>query len=278
MRDLEPAHLRRRVRRAARADRRRQDDDAAPRRRAGEAGSRHDPDRRPRRHRARARRPRRRLRLPAVFALSASVGVRQPRLPAALAGAQDERGRGPPPRRGGGEAGAHRPQAGEPLDQAVRRRDAARRDRPRAGAQAVDLPDGRAAVVARRQAARRAAARAEAHPDRARRDRALRHPRPDRGDDDGRPHRHPRRRRARADRHAEDDLHRAGQPARRRAPRPAGDQPPAGRPPARRRCAARARRRSAHAPSIWRSRNRRTAMPTARSTGSSTSATRTTCM
>ena len=47
---------------------------------------------------------------------------------------------------------------------AVRRRDAARRDRPGAGAPARHLPDGRAAVLARRQAARRPAARAEAHP------------------------------------------------------------------------------------------------------------------
>ena len=82
----------------------------------------------------------------------------------------------------------------QPGDAAVRRRDAARRDRPRAGAPARGLPDGRAAVLARRQAARRPAPRAQAHPAGARRHHALRHPRPDRGDDHGRPHRRARRR------------------------------------------------------------------------------------
>ena len=80
-------HRRRRVRRAARADRRRQDDDAAPRRRAGSGrtparsviGGR-DVTRRA------AGLARRRLRVPAIFALSASLRLRQPRLPAALAG------------------------------------------------------------------------------------------------------------------------------------------------------------------------------------------------
>ena len=85
----------------------------------------------------RAGRARRRLRLPAIFALSASLGLRQPRLPAALAGA---------PRAGGRDrAGASRRwrrllridhKLEEPRDAAFRRRDAARRDRPRAGAPA----------------------------------------------------------------------------------------------------------------------------------------------
>ena len=57
-----------------------------------------------------------------------------------------------------------------------------------------DLPDGRAAVLARRQAARGTAARAQAHPGRARRDDPLRHARPDRGHDHGRPHRRASRR------------------------------------------------------------------------------------
>ena len=92
-----------------------------------------------------------------------------------------------------------------------------------------DLSDGRAAVLARRQAARRTSARTQAHPGRARLDRALRHARPDRGDDHGRPHRHPGRRRAGADRIAEDDLHGAGESACRGAAWPAGDQPHSGR-------------------------------------------------
>ena len=65
-------HRRRRVRRAPRPDRRRQDHDASPRRRPRAARRGTDRDRRPRRHRARAGGARRRLRLPAILALSAS--------------------------------------------------------------------------------------------------------------------------------------------------------------------------------------------------------------
>ena len=157
-------------------------------------------DRRPRRHQAGAGRARRRLRVPAIFALPASevyenlaFPLRSParRMP------EDQIRRRV-------EEVARMVRIDHKLDnrstQAVRRRDAARRHRPRAGAQAGDLPDGRAAVLARRQAARRTAARTEAHPGRTRRDRALRHARPDRGDDHGRPHRHPGRWRAGADR------------------------------------------------------------------------------
>jgi multiple sugar transport system ATP-binding protein len=50
--------------------------------------------------------------------------------------------------------------------------------------------------------------------------------------DDGRPHRHPRRRPAGADRHAQRDIHGAGEPACRRSARPAGDQPASSRPAA----------------------------------------------
>ena len=78
-----------------------------------------------------------------------------------------------------------RPQAQGPL----RRPAPARRDGPRDRPQPAGLPDGRAAVEPRRQAAR-----ADPHPDRgaaaaARHDHRLRHPRPGRGDDDGRPRR-----------------------------------------------------------------------------------------
>ena len=64
------------------------------------------------------------------------------------------------------------------------------------------LPDGRAAVLARRQAAQRPAPRAQAHPAGPGRDHALRHARPDRGDDAGHPHRRARRGPAGAGRHA----------------------------------------------------------------------------
>ena len=86
---------------------------------------------------------------------------------------------------------AHRASA-RPQDRpAFRRRDAARLDRPRDRARAARLPDGRAAVQSRRQAARGAARRAEGPADEARRHLPLRHPRPDRGDVDGRQGRRP---------------------------------------------------------------------------------------
>ena len=119
---------------------------------------------------------RRRLRVPAIFALSASVRLRQPRLPVALAGAAHAGG--PRSKRGSSEIAELLridAQAAEPGDAALRRRDAARRDRPRAGAPARHLSHGRAAVLARRQAARRAAARAQAHPAGSRRDDPLCH-------------------------------------------------------------------------------------------------------
>ena len=91
-----------------------------------------------------------------------------------------------------------RPQA----EGALRRPAPARRPRPRDRARAVGVPDGRAALEPRRQAARadprrdRTAAPAPRHDDR------LRHPRPGRGDDDGRPHRRHARRAAAAGRFA----------------------------------------------------------------------------
>ncbi len=139
----------------------------------------------------------------------------------------------------------------EPRDPALRRRDAARRDRPGAGAQPVDLPDGRAALLARRQAARRSAPRTQAHPERPRRDHALRHPRPDRGDDHGRPHRRHRRRagwsrsarRARSTTTRRTSMSRPGSASRQINLLPAGLLPDAD-------AAGRRRRRSAPAPSI----------------------------
>ena len=157
--------------------------------------------------RARAGGARRRLRVPAILALSAPHRLRQPRLPAALAGARAcPRPRSSSASRRSRELLRIDGQAAEPRDAAFRRRDAARRDRPRAGAPAGDLPDGRAALLARRQAARRAAPRAEAHPAGARRDHPLRHARPDRGHDDGQPHRRASTRPAGAGRHAARDL------------------------------------------------------------------------
>ena len=93
-----------------------------------------------------------------------------------------EAARHPRPRR------AARPQAGR----ALRRPAAAGRDGSGDRAPPAGVPDGRAAVEPRREAARADAVRDRADPARPRRHDDLRHPRPDRGDDDGRPRRrHP---------------------------------------------------------------------------------------
>ena len=104
-----------------------------------------------------------------------------------------------------GPEGAGRPQAGR----AVGRPAPARRDRPRDGARAAGVPDGRAALEPRREAARRDArgARAAARP--ARHHDGLRHPRPGRGDDARRPRRGAARRHGAAVRHARAAVRRA---------------------------------------------------------------------
>ena len=126
--------------------------------------------------------------------------ARQPRLRAAPA--QDAQGghrvaRGP---RGRG-ARARRP-ARPPPARALRRPAAARGARPRAGARPAGLPDGRAALQPRREAARADPRRDQAPPEGGRDDHGLRHPRPGRGDDDGRPDRGHERRAPGAGRHA----------------------------------------------------------------------------
>ena len=77
------------------------------------------------------------------------------------------------------------PQAGQPL----RRPAPARRDGPRDRARPEGVPDGRAAVEPRREAARADARRGLAHPAPAGHDDRLRDARPDRGDDARRPRR-----------------------------------------------------------------------------------------
>src|SRR6266550_2344813 len=72
------------------------------------------------------------------------------------------------------------------------------RDRPRA----EGVPDGRAALQPRRQAARADARGDRANPEGVGSDDALRHARPGRGDDDGRPRRRDARRHPAAGRHA----------------------------------------------------------------------------
>ena len=134
-------------------------------------------------------------------------------------------------------------QARQQGDRPVRRRDAARLHRPGAGSQPLGLPDGRAALLARRQAARRAPHRAQAHPGGRPRHLRLRHPRPDRGDDDGDPRRRPRPRPPRPVRHPARDLREPGLRLRRQPPRPAAYQPSPRRPLRRR-----PRRRAHHRP------------------------------
>ena len=115
-------------------------------------------------------------------------------------------------RRGDGEAPAHRPSARPVGLRARRRRPPARGARPRHRAAAEVLPDGRAARHARRRVPRpdgaRAARAAQPHP----RDHGLCHPRPARGDVDGRQDRGHEPRRHRAVRHAAGDLRPAGAP------------------------------------------------------------------
>ena len=86
-------HRRRRIRRAARPDRRRQDHDAAADRRHRAPRRRHDQHRRRAGRAAGPGRARRLLRLPAIFALPAPERPRQPRLPAQGAGPRPVGGR-----------------------------------------------------------------------------------------------------------------------------------------------------------------------------------------
>ena len=91
---------------------------------------------------------------------------------------------------------AARAQAGEP----VRRPAPARRDGPRDRPRSAGVPDGRAALEPRREAAHPDARRDPADPAAAEHDDRLRHPRSDRGDDARRPARGDARRRAPAGR------------------------------------------------------------------------------
>ena len=128
---------------------------------------------------------------------------------------------------------------------AVGRSAPAGRDGPGDRARPQGVPDGRAAVEPRRQAARadalgdRAAAEPAGHHHR------LRHARPDRGDDARRPRRGAARRGGAADRHARGALQPPRQPVRRRLHRIAGDELLPGDDD-RRRCATAVRRGHAH--------------------------------
>ena len=120
-------------------------------------------------------------------------------------------GRDPPSRRRGGAD--PRPRA-VPQAQAARalgRPASARGDGPRDRARAGGVPARRAAVEPRREAARADARRHQEDPARPRHDDDLRHARPGRGDDDGRPRRRHAQGRAAAGRAAAGALRPPGQ-------------------------------------------------------------------
>ena len=94
-------------------------------------------------------------------------------------------------------------------------------DRP----EPAGLPHGRAALEPRREAARPDARRDRQAPARARHDDDLRHARPDRGDDDGRPGRRHEHGRAAPGRPAAGAVRRAVEPLRRELHRHAADEP-----------------------------------------------------
>ena len=168
------------------------------------------------------RRPRHRLRVPALRALSASDRLREHRLPAPRHAARAAPTIDKPGARGRQVAAASSTCCAQAAVGAFRRRHAARRHRPRAGAAAEGDADGRADRRARRQAARGDAHRAQAPAPRERLDHDLRHPRPDRGDVARRPHRDHARGRAAAGRHARRGLPAPGQPVRRAVRRQPG--------------------------------------------------------
>ena len=117
-----------------------------------------------------------------------------------------------------------------PAGPALRRPAPARGDRPRHRARAQGLPVRRAAVQPRRGTARHHAAGDQRAAPAAQDDHGLRHPRPGRGDDDGRQDRRAERRQHRAGRLAAGALPQPAQPVRRRVHRLAEDEPDRGRP------------------------------------------------
>ena len=131
---------------------------------------------------------------------------------------------------------------------ALRRPAPARRHRPGDRARAAALPLRRALVESRRAASRRDARRDQAPAPGDLDDDDLRHPRPDRGDDAGRPHRPDARRGDRAGRLAGRAVRAAGLALRRRLPGLAEDELRAGR------GAGRAPSSSRASPPAWRCR------------------------
>ena len=122
-------------------------------------------------------------------------------------------------------ARAHRRAARPAPEPAFGRPAAARRAGARAGQAAAPAAARRAAVEPRRVAAPVDAHRDPPHPARVRRHDDPRHARPDRGDDDGRPHRRDERGPGRAGGHGQGPLRAPGDAVRRELHRLAADQP-----------------------------------------------------
>ena len=183
-------------------------------------------DRRRRRQPVRAQGPRHRDGVPELRALSAHERAREHGLPAEARqrprcrdqGEGRARGEDPRPR------AAPRPQTGEPLRRSAPAGGDGAGDRPRP----EGVPDGRAALEPRREAAGADADRGLAAAEVARDDDRLRHPRPDRGDDARRPGRGDAGRRAAAGRRPGRALRAPREPVRRRLHRLAGDELHAG--------------------------------------------------
>ena len=186
-------------------------------------------DRRAARERRAGEGPRYRDGVPVVRALSAHERVRQPRV------------RPAPPRhpRGGDRApGARRrrdARAWELLKRKPHALSGGQRQRVALGGASPAIPG----VPVRRawlslqplcRVARRHARRADQAPPPPRRHHDLRHPRPGRGDDHGRPHLHHERRQGGADRRAARGLSHPGRPFRRLVPRQSADQLDSGAP------------------------------------------------
>ena len=150
-----------------------------------------------------------------------------------------------------GQAARPRAVPGPQAQGAVRWPAPARRDGPGDRPRAQRVPDGRAAVQPRRQAAGRDPRQHRRAAGPARHDHHLRHPRPGRGHDDGRPGGAAQGRHPAAGRHPAQPVRPARQRLRRRLHRLAGDEPAQGR----------RSPRPARSSATWSSRSSRTPRP-----------------
>ena len=184
---------------------------------------RQDLHRRPRRHERAAEGPGHRDGVPELRALPAHDRRRQHGLrpqdgQGSHRGAQQAGRRG---RQDPGPRGVPRAQAQGPVRWSAPARGDGPRDRP----QPAGVLHGRAAVEPRREDAGADPHRHRQAPGRPRRHHRLRHPRPGRGHDDGRPGRGDEARRAHAGRHPAQPLRQAEEPVRGRLHRLAADEP-----------------------------------------------------